>query len=76
MVDHNAFLIWKNEAFSSWIDNWSIIYGLDSPQFNFLLKCHDSFYLVNVVDNDYIEGDLNNVINAFIEENQTLIRSL
>ena len=76
VVDHKAFLIWKDEAFTSWIDNWGIIYGVDSPQFKFLLRCRDSMYLVNVVDNDYIEGDLNRVIMEFIDNNQDLIRSL
>lgn len=31
VVDHKAFLIWKQEAFTSWLDNWGIIYGLDTP---------------------------------------------
>ena len=76
VVDHTAFRIWKDEAFASWIDNWGIIYGVDSYQFEFLQRCHDSFYLVNVVDNDYINGDLNKVINNFIEESQNIIRTL
>ncbi len=38
VVDHEAFLIWKKEAFASWLDNWGIIYGLDTPQYHFLEK--------------------------------------
>jgi len=29
VVDHEAFVIWKDEAFVSWIENWGIIYGAD-----------------------------------------------
>jgi methylenetetrahydrofolate reductase (NADPH) len=36
VVDHKAFVIWKEEAFASWLDNWGIIYGVDSPQFLYL----------------------------------------
>jgi methylenetetrahydrofolate reductase (NADPH) len=52
-------MIWKDEAFSSWVEGWAIIYGNDSPSYEFLDKIHKSFYLMNVVDNDYINGDLN-----------------
>lgn len=27
VVDHTAFMIWKDEAFDSWVGNWGIIYG-------------------------------------------------
>lgn len=54
VVDHKAFLIWKQEAFNSWLDHWAIIYGLDSKQFKFLENCQNNMFLVNVVDNDYI----------------------
>ena len=30
---------------------------------NFLKKVHDTFYLVNVVDNDFFEGNLFEVLN-------------
>lgn len=76
VVDHEAFLIWKKEAFASWLDNWGIIYGLDSPQYHFLEKTQNSLYLVNVVDNDYVNGDLNRVLADFIEENRDLISSI
>ena len=38
VVDHQAFLIWKDEAFGSWIDVWGIIYGVDSESYKFLEK--------------------------------------
>ncbi len=38
VVDHDAFLIWKEEAFSNWIDIWGIIYGAESDCYKFLEK--------------------------------------
>jgi methylenetetrahydrofolate reductase (NADPH) len=76
VVDHNAFLIWKDEAFAEWLDPWALVYGFDSPSAEFLRRCHDTLYLVNVVDNDYINGDLDKVFDEFIKENKALIESL
>jgi methylenetetrahydrofolate reductase (NADPH) len=76
VVDHNAFLIWKDEAFGQWLDPWALIYGHESLSAAFLKRCHDTLYLVNVVDNDYIGGNLDSVIDEFITYNKSLIDSL
>jgi len=39
-------------------------------------KCSDNMYLVNIVENDYIGGDLNSTIKQFIEKNQDVINAL
>lgn len=76
VVDQKAFRLWKNEAFSSWMDKWAYIYGEGSPSHAFLKHVHDTFYLVNVVENDYIGGDLSATILDFITRNQELINSI
>ncbi len=68
-MDHQAFMIWKDEAFYAWLDQWAVIYGQGSTSFEFLKKLFDSFYLMNVVDNDYINGDLNGVFMEFLDKN-------
>jgi methylenetetrahydrofolate reductase (NADPH) len=73
VVDHKAFVIWKDEIFGQWLDPWALIYGLDSPSAGFLRRCHDTLFLVNVVDNDFINGDLDAVMQKFIVEHQALI---
>lgn len=75
VVDHTTFKIWKDEAFSHWLDKWAIIYDKDSKSYEYLQTVHDSYYLLNVVENDFINGNLPAVINKFIEENQHLIQS-
>ena len=69
VVDQNAFRLWKNEAFAAWIDKWAYIYEAGSPSQLFLKKVHDTFYLVNVVDNDFINSDLSAIMVDFITKN-------
>lgn len=80
-------MIWKNEALQAFVETWARIYqaskGKDGKQIEadeesiqFLKQCRDSFYLVNIVDNDYIGGDLSSIMLKFIEENQELINSI
>ena len=76
MVDQKAFRLWKNEAFSGWIDKWAFIYGEESPSYAFLRQVHDTFFLINVVENDYVGGNLNQTLLEFIERNQELINSI
>lgn len=76
VVDQKAFRLWKDEAFSSWMDKWAYIYGEGSPSHAFLRNVHDTFYLVQVVDNDYVGGDLSAILIDFINRNQGLINSI
>ena len=76
VVDHTSFMIWKDEAFQSWVDIWAVIYGNDNESYKFLEKVQRTFFLMNIVDNDFINGDLNKVILDFVDENKQLIDSL
>ncbi len=58
VVDIKTFAIWKDEAFALWKSQWQSIYEKDSKSWNLLQEIHDSFYLVTVVDNDFINGDI------------------
>jgi len=69
VVDTEAFSSWKDEAFALWKSQWQCLYkpGIPSEHhksWNVIREIHDTFYLINVVDNDYIQGD----IFAFIEK--------
>jgi len=67
-------MIWKDEAFSLWVYEWGIIYGEESASYKFLKNISDSFFLVNIVDNDFINGDLYAIIIDFIDHNQELFK--
>ena len=58
IVDYNSFLIWKEDAFKMWMKDWGDIYEEGSQSHNLLKEIQTTFYLVFVVDNDYVKGDL------------------
>ena len=58
IVDYNSFLIWKKDAFNMWMKDWGDIYEVDSRSYQLLKQIQSSFYLVFIVDNDFVEGDL------------------
>ena len=87
VVDAEAFMIWKDEALKIFTNTWAVIYQSqknekgeeiagDDASCEFMKKCTDSLYLVNIVENDYIGGDLNAVIKQFIEENKDALTAL
>ncbi|GAQ85933.1 methylenetetrahydrofolate reductase [Klebsormidium nitens] len=58
VVDPQSFMVWKDEAFDIWTSEWASIYPDDSPAKKVLQETHDGYFLVSIVDNDYIRGDL------------------
>lgn len=58
VVDPRSFEVWKDEAFDLWLSMWGSIYPPDSSSRRLLQHIHDTFFLVNVVDNDFTNGDL------------------
>ncbi len=58
VVDSESFMIWKDEAFKLWLDEWASFYPVGSQANDLIQQIHDNFYLVNIVENDYISGDL------------------
>mgnify|MGYP001164957810 FL=1 len=62
IVDTRSFLIWKDEAFSLWINDWAHIYDTESESYKLLNEIYDTYYLVNIVDNNFVDGDILNRI--------------
>jgi len=58
IVDPRSFPVWKDEAFALWRTTWAIIYPAGSPSANVLKEIQETFVLVNIVDNDFINGDI------------------
>jgi methylenetetrahydrofolate reductase (NADPH) len=58
VVDNGAFVAWKEEAFALWKSQWQSIYEDGSVGFNTIQSIVDDFYLINIVDNDFVNGDL------------------
>merc|ERR1719327_18989 len=63
VVDVNSFMAWKDEAFSPW-GEWSSIYAEGSESRKLIESISDTYYLVNIVDDNFVSGDLlNNLIS-------------
>jgi methylenetetrahydrofolate reductase (NADPH) len=58
VADHAAFLIWKDEAFALWDSHWKCIYPPNSPSAQIITQIQSTYFLVTVVDNDFVRGDL------------------
>ena len=58
IVDMESFMIWKDEAFQLWIDEWRYLYEPGSTSFKLIQNIYENFYLVNVVDNNFVDGDI------------------
>ncbi|KAK1379456.1 Methylenetetrahydrofolate reductase [Heracleum sosnowskyi] len=58
VVDPSSFLVWKDEAFELWSKAWAQLYPEEDASRKLLEEVQNSYYLVSLVDNDYINGDI------------------
>jgi methylenetetrahydrofolate reductase (NADPH) len=58
VVDEAAFLAWKEEAFQLWQSVWASAYPEDSVAAETLHDIQSQWFLVHVVDHDFVSGDV------------------
>ncbi|XP_059445967.1 methylenetetrahydrofolate reductase (NADH) 2-like [Corylus avellana] len=58
VVDPSSFHVWKDEAFEIWSRGWACLYPEGDASRKLLEEVQSSYFLVSLVDNDYIHGDL------------------
>ncbi|KAH6768274.1 methylenetetrahydrofolate reductase 2 [Perilla frutescens var. frutescens] len=58
VVDPASFLVWKDEAFEIWSRSWANLYPESDPSRKLIEEVKNNYYLVSLVDNDYVHGDL------------------
>lgn len=63
-------MIWKTEAFALLKTKWGEIYPEGSESRKLIDHIHDTFFLVNIVDNDYINGNIMSIFDEMIAEIQ------
>ena len=76
VVDHTAFFMWSKELFDHIKNEWMTIYKSDSKSYEIIQTLHDNYYLVNVVDNDFVNGNLEKILLDFISDNQDVIKNI
>ncbi|KAL6066042.1 Methylenetetrahydrofolate reductase [Balamuthia mandrillaris] len=66
VVDTNTFLVWKDEAFALWDSQWASLYEPGSPSQQLIAGLRDSHYLVHIVDNNFVSGDIFKIFDSII----------
>lgn len=57
IFDPETFLIWAEEAYALWSSTWLNLYDFDSESYELIENIRDTYYLVAIIDNDYVSGD-------------------
>jgi len=62
IVDTDSFKVWKDEAFGLWTAYWASIYSEEeqggAQSLQVLNSISSEWFLVNIVENDYVFGDI------------------
>ena len=67
IIDIQSFAVWKEEAFALW-GLWSSLYETESPSAKLIEEIKNSWLLVNLVDNDFIEGNIFSLVDNMLKE--------
>jgi len=67
ICDLHVFNQWKDEAFHIWLSEWACLYDEASKSAELLKQIHDTFYLVTVIENDYVRGNLPATMHKVID---------
>lgn len=71
VVDPQVFCnIWKDEAFALWHSQWVSCYEEGSESYNVLKNIADTYYLVTVVENNFINGNIFAIFEEIIGSSQ------
>lgn len=57
IVDPVSFDAWREEAFALWHEQWASLYEPESSSRAVLEKIRTTYYLVNLIDNDFPKGN-------------------
>jgi len=57
IVDPIAFDDWRPEAFGLWVEQWGKLYDAESTSRKIIENISETYYLVNLVDNDFPKGN-------------------
>ncbi len=70
VVDPVSFAVWKDEAFDLWTSMWAELYPEGSSARALIERTRESLVLINVVDNDYRRGDLWDILEEVLADEQ------
>jgi methylenetetrahydrofolate reductase (NADPH) len=67
----DVFEVWSKEAFKLWTDSWAILYDDESESSELIYCIHDTYYLVAIVDNDFVDSCLMNFLEDIVETHES-----
>lgn len=76
VVNDQSFMAWKDEAFALWKRSWGSIYEDDTDGVKLIEQIHDTFFLVSIVDNNFVSGDIFKVFESILSHNGPGVDSL
>ncbi|KAJ3442187.1 methylenetetrahydrofolate reductase [Anaeramoeba flamelloides] len=66
VMDPESFQnVWRVEAFGLWVDQWQNNFEKNSESWKILQEIHDNWFLVSIIDNDYIHPSATTDYNAW-----------
>ena len=68
IVCDGSLQVWKDEAFDLWTTAWAGLYEQGSSSAQLLTDIRDSYYLVSLLDNNYIDSDLFKVVCVAVKK--------
>jgi methylenetetrahydrofolate reductase (NADPH) len=71
IFDPNTFVVWSKEAFQLWIEAWAVLYEDETESAGLIHEIHDTYYLVAIIDNDFIDSDMYAIFRHVMHEIDT-----
>lgn len=72
IFDPQTFLIWAEEAFSLWTSMWLNLYDFESKSYHLIEGIRDTYFLVAIIDNDFVSSDGGSLCDKILEAKQQL----
>ena len=67
IFDPHAFPVWAEEAFSLWTSMWLALYEPDSDSYDLIQTIRDTYFLVAIIDNDFVAEDHSQIFSAMFQ---------
>lgn len=75
VFDPASFEVWSQESFSLWVKAWAALYDDETDTSGLLYEIHDTYYLVALIENDYVESDIFAIFDEMVAEQTALANS-
>ena len=67
IFDPDTFTVWSEEAFQLWTSAWASLYDDETESSALLYEIHDTYKLIAIIDNDFIEPKLFSLFTDIIQ---------